>query len=305
MPINPSSKEPLFMSTFTKIRPSGLLRAAAVPALLLTCLSASAQSFSPWLPIPGTGSVGLGFVSQSADNAYVLGDTEAPLSAITEGGGSQYKRESLSLRLGYGISDALSIDATLASTKVGVGGADNSSGLDDSAIGLNWRVVDEFSNRSLPTVTLRVAGILGGDYNGARLAAIGKDASGYQLAASVGRQVTPALSVWGSLGFEDRNNGVPNATFADVSAAYAVTPSLSLSVGYSAKRFDGSLDIAGPGFSPAAFQQVREERDTVRLGIAYALAGNQSISLNYGKLVKGNNTVKDDQIVGVGYGIGF
>ena len=272
---------------------------------LLTCLSASAQSYSPWLPIPGSGSVGLGFVSQSADSAYVMGGTEAPLSAITAGGANKYKRESLSLNLGYGITDALAVDARFASTKVKVGGADNTSGLDDSTIGLNWRVLDEYSNRSAPTLTLRVAGIIGGNYDGARLASIGKDASGYQLAAIVGRQITPALSLWGSLGFEDRNKGVPNATFVDVNAAYAIAPSLSLSVGYSSKRFGGDLNIAGPGFTPAAFQQVNEERDTVRLGVSYAIAGNQSISLNYGKLVKGRNTVKDDQVIGIGYGIGF
>lgn len=284
---------------------TSVLRVAIIPAILLASAGVNAQSFSPWLPIPGSGSASVGYVSQSGDTAYVMGDTEAPISGITGGGANRYKRDALSINLGYGISDALSVDARLGYAEAQVGAADNSSGLDDVTVGLNWRVLDEYSNPDAPTVTLRVAGIVGGDYDGARLAAIGKDASGIQMAAIVGRQVTPALGLWGSVGFESRNRNVPTATFFDLNAAYSVTPALGVSVGYSNKRFGGDLDIAGPGFSPDLFQQVSEERATVRLGVSYAIAGNQSVSLNLGRLVSGSNTVKDDRIIGVGYSIGF
>jgi hypothetical protein len=273
--------------------------AASAPTLAL------AQSNSPWLPIPGSGSVGLSYVNQSGDSAYVMGGMDVPIAGITSGAASKYTRDSFGLRLAYGVSDSVSVDATFGHGKAKVGAADRSSGLTDSTLGVNWRVLDEYTNRSAPTVTLRLAGIINGNYDGARLAAIGKDASGYQLSVIVGRQVTPQLSLWGSAGFEDRSRGVPNATFFDLNASYAVIPALSISAGYTSKRYGGDLNIAGPGFSPDRFQQVNEKRDTVRLGASYSFAANQSLALSFGKLVSGRNTVKDDRIIALGYTIGF
>jgi hypothetical protein len=281
------------------------LTAALVAILIGVPTIVSAQSNSPWLPIPGTGSAALSYVNQSGDSAYVMGGTDVPISGITGGAATKYKRDSYGLKLSYGVSDSVAVDANLGYGKARVGVADNSSGLTDTTLGLNWRVLDEYENRSSPTVTLRVAAIVNGNYDGARLAAIGKDASGYQIGLLVGRQITPSLSVWGGLGFEDRSRGVPNATFVDLNAAYSVTPSLSLSLGYTTKRYGGDLNIAGPGFSPDRFQQVKEQRDTLRIGASYSIASNQSLSLSIGKLVSGKNTVKDDRIIGLGYVFGF
>ena len=273
--------------------------AAGVP------LTATAQSNSPWLPIPAGGSVSLSYVDQSGDAAYVMGGTLVPIVGITGGAATRYKRESLGLKVSYGLADMVSLDASIASGKAKVGKADNSSGLTDTVIGVNWRVLDEYEKRGLPTVTLRLVGIINGNYDGARLAALGKAASGYELSVLVGKQITPAFSVWGGLGVEDRSKGVPNATFFDLNAAYSPLPALSLSVGYSSKKYGGNLNIAGPGFTPAAFQRVNEQRDTMRLGAAYAITGNQSVALSLGKLVSGRNTVKDDRIIGLGYTFGF
>jgi hypothetical protein len=285
---------------------SRLASAFALGGVVLSVSSiASAQSNSPWLPIPGTGSVGLSYVTQTGDSAYVMGDLDVPIAGITGGAATKYQRNSFGLKLAYGISDSVSVDATFGHGKAKVGAADRSSGLTDTTLAANWRVLDEYSNRSVPTVTLRAAALINGNYDGARLAALGKDANGFQLSVLVGRQITPAFGVWGSLGFEDRSRGIPNATFFDVNAAYSVIPALSLSLGYSSKRYGGSLNIAGPGFSPDRFQQVSEERNTVRLGATYSIANNQSLALSFGKLVNGRNTVKDDRIIGLGYTYGF
>lgn len=264
-----------------------------------------AQSNSPWLPIPSGGSISLTDVSQSGEAAYVMGGTLVPIVGITGGAATRYKRETIGLKVSYGVADMVSVDASIASGKVRVGNADNSSGLTDTVIGVNWRVLDEYEKRGLPTVTLRLAGIINGNYDGARLAALGKDASGYELSVLVGKQISPAFSVWGGVGIEDRSNGVPTATFFDVNAGFSPLPALSLTLGYSSKKYGGSLDIAGPGFSPAAFQRVREQRDTVRIGASYAIAGNHSIAVSLGKTVSGRNTVKDDRIIGLGYTFGF
>jgi hypothetical protein len=280
------------------------LTTLALAASLVTPTLALAQSNSPWLPIPGSGSVGINYVNQTADSAYI-GDKQLPVSGITGGAAKEYKRQSYGLKLVYGIADAVSVDANLGRGKVRVGAADNSSGVTDSTIGVNWRVLDEYESRSLPTLTLRLALIGNGSYDGARLAALGKDSSGYELGATLGRQIGNAFRVWGGLGLEKRSNGVPDATVIDLNAAYSVIPNLSLSVGYTNKKFDGNLDIGGPGFSPAAFQRVKEQRETARFGASYAIAGNQTIALNLGKVIGGRNTVKDGSIVGLGYSYGF
>lgn len=262
-----------------------------------------AQSNSPWLPIPGGGSIGLNYVNQTGDSAFI-GDKQVPISGVTMGGAQDYKRQSYGLKLSYGVVDAVSVDASFGRGEVKVGAADSSSGATDSVIGVNWRVLDEYESRKFPTVTLRLAAIANGGYDGARLAALGKAASGYELGVSVGRQLG-SVSVWGGLGIEKRSNGVPDATVFDINGAYSITPKLAVSLGYTQKKFDGSLDIGDPGFSGAAFQKVKEQRETVRAGVSYAIAGNQTIALNLGKLVGGRNTVKDDSIVGLGYSFGF
>ena len=275
----------------------GLL-ACALPAL------SQAQSNSPWLPIPGGGSVGLSYTTQRAGTAYV-GTQELPISAITGGGAQRYNRTAYGFNLSYGLTDAVSLDASIGGGSVKVGGADNSSGQTDTVLGANWRVLDEYESRGLPTVTLRAVAIISANYDGARLGALGKAANGYGLSVLVGKQIGSAFRVWGGLGLEDRSKGVPNAVFVDLNGAYSVTPQLALSVGYTSKKFGGNLDIGGPGFSPALFQNVREERQTARIGMSYAIAGNQSVALNLGKVTGGRNTVKDDLVVGLGYSFGF
>jgi hypothetical protein len=271
---------------------------AIIPAV------SQAQSVSPWLPIPGSGTVSLGYVDQSADSAYI-GDQKLPVSGITNGGASKYKRSTFGVNFNYGLSDSLSIDGTVARGNVKVGSTDNSSGLVDTIIGLNWRVLDEYETRKAPTITLRLTAIINGNYDGAKLAALGKDASGIGLSAVIGRQFTSSLRAWGGIGYENRNNGVPDAFSADVNIGYRVIPKLDLTAGYASKQYDGKLDIGGTGFTPAAFQQVKEQRQVAKLGASFAIASNQTIGLGFARVVGGRNTVKDDRIVSVNYSFGF
>jgi hypothetical protein len=277
---------------------------AVTMSIAMLPVFAQAQSVSPWLAIPGSGTISLGFVDQSADSAYV-GNTKLPVTAITGGAASKYKRSSYGVNFNYGLSDSLSIDGTLSRGKVKVGAADSSSGLQDTVIGLNWRVVDEYEKRNAPTVTLRFTGILKGNYDGAKLAALGKDANGFGLNAIVGRQFTQTLRAWGGVGYENRSSGVPDAVSVDANVGYRVIPALDLTAGYLSKKFDGKLDIGGAGFTPAAFQRVKEERQVVKLGASYAIAGNQTIGVSLGKVVGGRNTVNDNRIFGVNYSYGF
>lgn len=277
-----------------------LLAAAAATAPL----AAMAESDSPWLPIPGSFSLGVSHTEQSGEDAYI-GNMRLPLSAITMGGASKYKRSTTQVRLGYGISDSVAVDATLGQGKVRVGAADRDSGMTDSTVGVSWRVLDEFASPGMPTVTLRGAAILKGSYDGARLAAVGNDENGFEVSALLGKQLTPAFGLWAQLGLQDRSGAVPKATFFEVGGRFRFAPGWSASLGYSDKKYGGDLDIGGAGFSPARFQEVRTERGIAKLGLGWAFASNQGVALNVASVVSGRNTVKDDQIVGLVYTIAF
>jgi hypothetical protein len=281
------------------------IRTLLATAILALPLSALAEGSSPWLPIPGQLSLTLNQTEQSGRNAYI-GEAQLPLATITGGAASKFRRSTTSLRLGYGLADSVSLDAVIGYGQVKIGAADRDSGQSDSVLGVNWRVLDEFEQPSWPTLTLRGAAIFKGSYDGARLAAIGNDQNGFELAVLLGKQITPSLALWAEAGVQDRSGGVPNARFYEIGARYRFATKWSASLGYASKKYGGDLDIGGPGFSPARFQQVRAERELVKLGLGFALAGNQGLALNYAKVLSGGrNTVKDDSIVGLSYTYAF
>ena len=280
------------------------LRTLVISTLAALPLLALAESDSPWLPIPGQFSLGVNHTEQSGIDAYI-GNMLLPLSAITGGAASNYKRATTTLRLDYGLSDSLAFDAAIGYAKVKVGAADSDSGMTDSTLGLRWRVLDEYENPALPTLTLRGAAILKGNYDGARLASVGKDSNGFEAAVVLGKQILPALALWVEVGAQKRDNNVPGAIFYELGARFRFAPMWSASLSYVDKKFRGDLDIGGAGFSPARFQGVREERGVVKLSFGYAFARNQGLALNLAKTTSGRNTVKDDQVIGLSYAIAF
>ncbi len=272
-------------------------------AVLLPTL-ASAEGASPWLPIPGQFSLSVIHTEQSGKNAYI-GSAKVPISAVTQGGANAFKRSTSSLRFDYGIFDSLSVDATLGYGQVKAGAADSDRGLSDSTVGLNWRVLDEYERPGWPTLTLRAAGIIAGNYDSARLAALGNGQSGLDLSVLVGKQLVPALAVWAEVGVQNRKGSVPNATYYELGTRVRFGGIWNASLAYANKQYGGTLDIGGPGFSPAAFQDVKAERSVVKLGTGVSFAQNQGVGLTLARVVAGRNTVKDDTAVSLAYTIGF
>ena len=275
-----------------------LLTAMAIALALPT--AAFAEGTSPWLPIPGEMSFTLNYSEQSGDDTYIA-DTEIPLSTITGGGASKYERSTTTLILSYGISDALALDASIGYGDVEIGNADNDNGITDAVIGLSWRITDEYFNDFLPTITLRSAAIINGNYDGARLASLGNDENGYEVSILAGKQLTNAISVSAEIGHQNRSGDVPDAHFYHLGANYRLTDKWGVSLGYSVKDYSGNLDLNDPGFTPDRFQEVNAERELVKFGIGYAISANQGISFNFATVIDGRNTVKDDKIFGVSY----
>ena len=184
------------------------------------------------------------------------------------------------------------------------GGADNDSGRLDSVLGVSLRLLDEFESAGGPTVTLRAAAIIKGDYDGGRLAALGNAANGVELAALVGKQFG-RVALWAEGGVQERSNQVPHATFYELGGRVRLGAGFSANASWGTKDYSGNLDVAGPGFTPAAFQRVRTERKLVKLGLNWAFAANQGLGLDVSQLRKGRNTVDDDRIVTLKYALSF
>ena len=253
--------------------------AIAVPALT------HAQN-SVWLPAPGSGSVGLSYLSQEADRFYIGGSLMTlPFGTI--------KIKTTTLAAQYAIADGFAVDAKLpfAQRTSGLG---SDSGTGDARVGVTWRFVDEFERRGAPTVAVRAGAIIAGNYQTLRPDSIDDGASGYEVSLLVGRYLTPSFGIRGEVGIRDRNRGVPNQTFLSVGADLRITPSLSGSVGFSSIRNSGNLDIGGPGFTPLRFQQVAEKRNFINAGLSYSVTDRISINGNIGKVTSGRNTSKND-----------
>ena len=262
------------------------LTAVATVAVALAFPALSHAQNSVWLPAPGSGSVGLSYLSQEADRFYIGGSLMTlPFGTI--------KIKTTTLAGQYAIADGFAVDAKLpfAQRSSGLG---SDSGTGDARVGLTWRFVDEFERRGAPTVAVRAGAIIAGNYQTLRPDSIDDGASGFEVSLLVGRYLTPSFGVRGEVGIRDRNRGVPNQTFLSVGADLRITPSLSGSVGFSSIRNSGNLDIGGPGFTPLRFQQVAERRNLINAGLSYSVTERISINGNIGKVTSGRNTSKND-----------
>ena len=257
---------------------------ALAAALAFPTLSHAQNSV--WLPAPGSGSVGLSYLSQEADRFYIGGNLMAlPFGTI--------KIKTTTLAGQYAVADSLAVDAKIPFARR-TSGLGSDSGTGDARVGVTWRFVDEFENRGAPTVAVRAGAIIAGNYQTFRPDSIGDGASGYEVSLLVGRYLTPNFGIRGEVGIRDRNRGIPNQTFLSVGADLRITPSLAGSVGFSSIRNSGNLDIGGPGFTPLRFQQVAEKRSVINAGLSYSVTERVSLNGNIGKVTSGRNTRKDD-----------
>ena len=257
---------------------------ALAAALAFPTLSHAQNSV--WLPAPGSGSVGLSYLSQEADRFYIGGNlTSLPFGTI--------KIKTTTLAGQYAVADSLAVDAKIPFARR-TSGLGSDSGTGDARVGVTWRFVDEFENRGAPTVAVRAGAIIAGNYQTFRPDSIGDGASGYEVSLLVGRYLTPNFGIRGEVGIRDRNRGIPNQTFLSVGADLRITPSLAGSVGFSSIRNSGNLDIGGPGFTPLRFQQVAEKRSVINAGLSYSVTERVSLNGNIGKVTSGRNTRKDD-----------
>lgn len=240
---------------------------------------------SPWLPIPGSTQLSVGIVNQAGDEFY-LGTEKVTLP-------DKIKQNTYSIGAHHGLTDQLAIDAQLNYARISFGTLSESA-IGDSSIGIKWRVFDEFESSGTPTLTLRAAANIAGNYEVGKIDAIGDGASGIELAALAGKYLLPNFTIAGELGYRYRNHDVPADIWVGADVGYSMASFVSLSAGFTATRSQGDLDIAGPGFTPARFPELREDRDLVKIGAAFSISPRVSLNVNYAQVISGRNTTKAD-----------
>ena len=261
---------------------------ASLTALVIPALPAFAAE-APWLPSPGANSLALSFTNQKADTfraGNMLGQLPVTL-----------KLDTFKLNYNYGISDSLALDVVTGYAKSkfivvpGLAPNGGESGVTDSRIGLRFRVLDDLADAPL-TITLGAAAILKGSYKTGSLPAIGDGANALEISASAGKAITSNFNIYGTLGYRDRKAPVPKESFYEAGLIFNPTPQLGFSLKHEEVRSKGSLDIGGPGFSPARFPEVKEDYGFTSVGASFRLSRNIGIGVQYGEKQAERNTAE-------------
>lgn len=267
-----------------------------VPILALwgvSCLhsaAALAADGSPWLSEPGSGYLSLSYVAQTADEFY------AASNKMPTPGDKDLEQSTLWLVANYALADAWAVDLQAGwaesdfTTGPGIPTTDDSfDGLTDVSIGLTWRVFDELIT-GLPSVALRAGAIIAGDYETGHINSLGDGGDGFEVSLIVGKFLSDRVGVSGEFGYRNRDEGVPENYFTNLSGIWLVNSRLSIGIDYKRVDAKSSLDIGGPGFTPAKFPQVEEEWALLGGRVFYSFSNRLSGVLFYSSVVDGKNT---------------
>jgi len=275
-------------------------RTTCLVALLGALLSQPASATSPWIPeqwdLQATGS----FVYETFDEFY--GGEE--LTDFPPGHLDQY---STRLFFDLGVWRDLAFDLSLGFTGTQSATIPGDIGLDDTLMGLRWRAVDEFEmeQRWVPTLSLRVGGIIAGTYDPDTFpAAAGVGGSGFEANVALGKLMPWGFVVSSDFGYRIRSNDVPDDWQTHVTLSKTFFERLSLEAGFTHKESIDGIDLGDPGFTPARSPELREIYSNIEVGISTIDSRSFQYGLFYAHTLGGRNTGKKN-IVGASVSIPF
>lgn len=273
------------------------MKKAIVSGLLLSAPFTVMADGSPWLINPGDTSVQITSVQQDADEFWA-GDNKNP----TPGNGD-VSLDTVFVSINHGLTDNLALDFRTGYSESDTAVAPSETDFGDTSLGLTWRLYDEFlDNGNLPSVAIRFAGTIAGDYETSTISAIGDGANAVEASLLVGKLITDRLALAADIGYRYRDGDVEDEILFNLSGTYFATQSLSATLAYHLVDSRGDLDIGGPGFTPQRFDEVEEDVESIELSLAYALTPSISLNIGYAEVIDGRNTPKSDVVIA---GIGF
>lgn len=272
----------------------GILIALVAAAMMATGSPAFADG-SPWLPDPETGSITISYVSQNATEFYH--PHKDPLK-------DNLSQDTVSVEGRYGLSDEFAIDFRVGGARSKYRypspgmpsdipiGQESYSGLTDTNVGIVYRVVDELVSPSLPSIALRAAGIIAGNYETGFANAIGDGGNGLELSAMIGKFFANRVALSGEFGYRDRDNNIPSDFFMNLSGGVLVMNSVGLSINYKLVDALSGLDIGEAPFSRHRFPQVEENIHFLGGTATFNVTDTTNVSVSYGEVIDGRNTAK-------------
>ena len=224
---------------------------------------------------------------------FWVGKTNIPLKFAT--GFREQQQHATYLTLEYSIIDNLTLDITAGYSwtefEGGPGRDLTDDGLTDTTFGVRYRAIDERKFEWLPTVTLRVGGIIKGTYDEDFPFSAGDGADGVETSVLLAKQLCPGLGLYGEIGYRWRNNDVPDDVFGAVGLAVTYIKDVTLSVGYRHTEGQSGPDIGAPGFGTSfGFPQVKEVDQRIETSLSYTDHGGRNYALYFAQTLVGRNT---------------
>ena len=263
--------------------------------LALLASAPFAQAQSAWIP-DAQQIIAVPAFTYSSFDEFWMGDTlVSPLKDADEA----LRQYTGFVALEYGITSKIAFDATVgyaatsSTTVLGPG----DEGLMDTQIGLRYKLVDGDAQSSpwIPTVTVRLGGIIAGTYDANTPFSIGDGASGIEGSLLMAKEFgETGFGMFGGIGYRWRVDPVPADIFGNV-GIYQRIGGFTVSFTYwNTTSLDG-LDIGGPGFNPGAgvdsgFPAVKEINQIVSGGIGYTDKGGRTYLVTIGNNIAGRNT---------------
>ncbi len=275
-------------------------------SLILSLLAGTLGSLhgsDAYIPAPGTGNLHpIASVQWAKD--FWFDDNPATLPG-------HLTQTTAGVDVEYGIAPNLAIDVSVGVSNVNYQGGplggtvltqDNilsRKGLTDTRFGLSWRMVDEFTslNDAAPTLTLRVGGIIAGNYDTGFINAVSDGADGYEVGLKFGKVfIASSAGLYGDIAYRWLSSSTPDEWEASL-GVFKTSGALTYSAGLREKQSVGGIDILGPGFSLARFTDVREKNRTAEVGITWNRTEASTLSLGYARTLAGENTPKKNVLV--------
>ena len=267
---------------------------------LVIAASASAQ-YSVWTPEQGRFVVTPSYVYQTFDEFWA-GKDKVKLD------GDMWQHTAL-LSFDYGITENLALDATVGwvwsetdSTMLGAGSHHaNDDGLTDTTFGIRQRFINEedFNKWWIPSLGVRVGGIIEGTYDENFPFSAGDGASGAEASLLGGKRLCPFSGFYGDVGYRYRDGDVPDDWFGSA-GVYFSWKFLSATAGYRFTQGLSGNDIGDTKFvqrfssGREAFPLVKEISQNFEASICFTDPGGRFYQAFYAHTFDGRNTGERD-----------
>jgi hypothetical protein len=269
---------------------------ASLSGLALLAAGAAHAQVSAYTPVQNQITVTPSYVYQTFDEFWAGYDRTKLSDDVVQHTGY--------LSLEYGILDGLALDLTMGYSSVntdafGQGGSDD--GLTDTTFGIRYRVFDEQegTSRWMPTLTVRLGGIIEGTYDANFPFSVGDGACGAEVSFLVSRQIFTGFGYYGSIGYRARNQKVPDDLFGSI-GVYGGYRGFSGALGYRHVQGLSGGDIGdstgekvfNPNGGPNTygFPEVKEINQIIEGTVGYTDQRGRYYSMFAGKNVAGKNT---------------